>query len=145
MKLFVFAENKKRCLKLLLCLFAVPLAGCQSAGLSNEEIAWQSLHMMDIAQTISAANDPCYVEDAWLTQKLIGSQPNTGEVLLWGVGTAVAHAWISNVLEERGAPVWAQKTWSYATIASTGLAVGNNHSEGVRVFGGNEDVAGCSI
>ena len=36
--------------------------GCQSLEFSNEEIAWQTLHAVDIAQTVSAAQDPCYVE-----------------------------------------------------------------------------------
>ncbi len=118
-------------------------AGCQSLELSNEEIAWQTLHAVDIAQTLSAAQDPCYVEDAYITKRLIGSQPSTGEVLLWGAGMAVGHAFVSNFLEQRNAPQWVQKTWSYATITSTGIAIASNHSEGVRVFGDNEPVEGC--
>jgi hypothetical protein len=118
-------------------------AGCQTFELSNEELAWQTLHAVDIAQTLSAAQDPCYVEDAYLTRKLIGQQPGTGEVLLWGAGVAVGHAWVSNLLERNRAPGWVQKTWSYATITSTGIAIASNHAEGVRVFGGNESVDGC--
>lgn len=108
-------------------------------------MTWQGLHAMDVAQTVSAARDPCYEEDAWLTQKLIGSQPSTGEVLLWGVGTSLAHAWISNTLADQNAPRWLQKTWSYATITSSGFAVASNHSEGVRVFGDNKSVEGCYL
>jgi hypothetical protein len=118
-------------------------AGCQSLKLSNEEIAWQTLHAVDIAQTLSAAQDPCYVEDAYVTRQLIGSQPSTGEVLLWGAGMAVGHAFVTNFLQQREAPRWVQKTWSYATITSTGIAIASNHAEGVRVFGDNESVDGC--
>jgi len=118
-------------------------AGCQSLELSSEEIAWQTLHAVDIAQTLSASQDPCYVEDAYVTRQLIGSQPNAGEVLLWGAGMAVGHAWISGLLEDRNAPRWVQKTWSYATITGTGLAIATNHAEGVRVFGSNKPVDGC--
>lgn len=127
------------------CLTAGTLfsAGCQTFELSNEEIAWQTLHAVDIAQTLSAAQDPCYVEDAYLTKRLIGEQPSTGEVLLWGAGMAVGHAWVTNLLERHEAPRWVQKTWSYATITSTGVAIASNHSEGVRVFGDNESVEGC--
>ena len=49
--------------------------GCQSLNLSNEEIAWQTLHAVDVAQTLSAAEDPCYVEAAYFTRQLIGEQP----------------------------------------------------------------------
>lgn len=118
-------------------------AGCQSLDLSREEITWQSLHAIDIAQTLSAAQDPCYVEDAYITKRLIGKQPSQGEVLVWGVGMAVGHAWVSNLLEQRNAPGWVQKTWSYATITGTGLAIATNHSEGIRVLGDNKNVEGC--
>jgi hypothetical protein len=118
-------------------------AGCQTFELSNEEIAWQTLHAVDVAQTLSAAQDPCYVEDAYITRRLIGEQPSTGEVLLWGAGVAVGHAWVTNLLEHHQAPGWVQKTWSFATITSTGVAIASNHSEGVRIFGGNEPVEGC--
>lgn len=115
--------------------------GCQS--LSSEEIAWQTLHAVDVAQTLSAAQDPCYVEDAYITRQLIGRNPSTGEVLAWGAGIAVGHAFVTNLLERHDAPVWVRKTWSYATITSTGIAIANNHSEGIRVFGDNKPVEGC--
>ena len=118
-------------------------AGCQSLEFSNEEIAWQTLHAVDVAQTLSAAQDPCYVEDAYITRQLIGSQPSTGEVLLWGAGMAVGHAFVTNVLEERHAQRWVQKAWSYATSTGTGIAIATNHSEGVRIFGDNKSVEGC--
>ena len=127
----------------LVILACVPQAGCQSLSLSREEWAWQTLHMVDIAQTANAARDPCYIEDALITQELIGKQPSTTDVLLWGAGISVGHAWISHLLEDRGAPKWVQKTWSYATLTSTGLAVATNHAEGVRAFGDNQPVDGC--
>lgn len=135
----------KRIPFLIFILTGGALGGCQSLDLSSDEITWQALHAMDVAQTVSAARDPCYEEDAWLTEKLIGAQPSTGEVLLWGAGTSIAHAWISGMLESRDAPRWVQKTWSYATITSTGFAVASNHAEGVRVFGSNKPVEGCYL
>lgn len=121
------------------------LGGCQSLELSREEVSWQALHAMDIAQTLSAADDPCYEEDAWLTQKLIGSQPSDAEVLAWGIGTAVGHALVSHSLEAMNAPGWLRKAWSYGTISYTGYTVASNYDEGVRAFGDNDDVAGCYL
>jgi len=134
----------RRCLPPVLLGAASCLsAGCQSFEFSGEELTWQTLHVVDVAQTLSAADDPCYVEDAYLTRQLIGSQPSQGEVLLWGAGMAVGHAWVTGLLEERGAPAWLRKTWSYATITGTGIAIASNHAEGVRVFGDNKPVNGC--
>ncbi len=140
---FQFCRRAARRCHLLLLPATLAFGGCQSLSLSNEEITWQTLHAIDVAQTLSAAQDPCYVEDALITRQLIGSQPSTGEVLLWGAGMAVGHAWISNMLERGEAPVWVQKTWSYATITSTGIAIASNHSEGVRILGDNKPVEGC--
>lgn len=121
----------------------IVFGGCHSVELSREEISWQTLHAMDIAQTMSAASDPCYEEDAWLTQKLIGRQPSDTEVMAWGVGTAVGHVLVASALDAWNAPEWVQKAWSYGTISYTGFTVANNHNEGVRMFGDNDDVRGC--
>ena len=120
----------------------VYLCGCQSMG--RDEWAWQALHVVDIAQTLNAASDPCYVESAWLTQQMIGEQPKHGEVLAWGVGTAVIHMLVSRALESRGAPTWLQRTWSVTTIAHTAYAVTNNYHEGVRMWGDN-DPRNCNL
>jgi hypothetical protein len=117
------------------------LAGCQS--MDRQEMTWQALHAVDVAQTLNAASDPCYKENAWLTKRLIGEQPGDGEVIAWGVGTAVFHAWISSALEERGAPVWVQKVWELGTLGHTSYAIGSNYQNGVRVFGDNKSVPGC--
>lgn len=126
---------------LVLCLALGLLGGCQS--MDRQELTWQAVHAMDVAQTLNAASDPCYKEDAWLTKRLIGSQPSDAEVVAWGVGTAVLHAWVSNALEDRGAPVWVQKVWELGTLGHTSYAVGTNHEAGVRPFGENHAVRGC--
>ncbi len=112
------------------------LCGCQS--MSRDEIAWQTLHVMDVAQTLNAASDPCYVESSWLTQQLIGDQPRHEEVLVWGIGTAIIHMLVSRTLEARDAPQWLQRAWSVTTISHTAYAVATNHSEGVRMWGDND-------
>jgi hypothetical protein len=123
----------------------IMLGGCQSLEYSREEITWQALHAMDIAQTLSAADDPCYEEDAWLTQQLIGKQPSDAEVMAWGIGTAVGHLAVANALDSWNAPNWLQKAWSYGTISYTGLTVASNYNEGVRMTGNNQDVQGCYL
>lgn len=119
------------------------LAGCQS--MDRGEIAWQTLHAVDVAQTLNAADDPCYKEKAWLTRRLIGPQPSQAEVVAWGVGMSLAHAWISNALEERGAPRWVQLVWELGTLGHTSYVIGRNYAEGVRVSGNNRDVEGCYV
>jgi hypothetical protein len=117
----------------------VVLTGCQSTTeFQKREIAWQAMHAVDIAQTMKAARDPCYVEDAWLTKKIIGEQPSDGEVLAWGVGSAVIHYVVSKTLESANAPQWVQKVWSYGTISYTGFTVADNYNNGVRLFSDNK-------
>jgi hypothetical protein len=128
----------RQCCGVLLLLCG---AGCES--LSRQEIAWQTLHAVDVAQTLDAARDPCYQESAWLTRQLIGRQPSDGAVLAWGAGTAVLHAWISQELEERDAPGWLRMAWDLGTLGQTAYAVGSNHTTGIRLLGANKDVPGC--
>jgi hypothetical protein len=145
-RLLSFRHPSMRELRARLALASlILLGGCQSLEYGHEEMTWQALHAMDIAQTLSAADDPCYEEDAWLTQKLIGKQPSDAEVMAWGVGTAVAHLAFANALESWNAPRWLQKAWSYGTISYTGLTVANNYNEGVRMSGNNQDVKGCYL
>ncbi|MEZ5558656.1 MAG: hypothetical protein R3E86_08970 [Pseudomonadales bacterium] len=125
---------------------AVVVVGLLSGGcasMDRDEATWLALHSMDVAQTLNAASDPCYEETAWLTSRLIGNQPSDAEVLAWGVGTAVAHAWIGRVLEEQGAPRWVQKAWDVTTISYTTYTISQNHADGVRPFGDNQPVDGC--
>jgi len=119
-------------------------SGCQSIkDMSRHELAWQSLHAVDIAQTLNAANDPCYIEAFPVTQSLIGEQPSNSEVFAWGIGTAVGHYLVTQGLQYANAPTWLQKVWGYTTIGHTAYTVADNHRNGVRMFGDNSDVNGC--
>ena len=113
--------------------------------MDREELTWQALHAVDVAQTLNAASDPCYEEDAWLTQQIIGKQPSDAEVIAWGVGTAVVHMWIATELDRRDAPRWLQATWSQGTIGSTGYTIVDNHRNGVRPWGDNLDHDTCYV
>lgn len=126
----------------LAALAFLAITGCQS--MDSSELAWQSLHAVDVAQTLNAADDPCYIESYSITQAMIGKQPSDGEVLAWGIGTAVAHWWVSRTLERREAPQWLQKVWSLGTISHTGYTIANNYDNGVRAFGDNRPVLGCT-
>jgi hypothetical protein len=122
-----------------LLILTIAMAGCQSMNeFQRRELAWQSLHAVDIAQTMKAAHDPCYVEQAWLTQKLIGEQPSDGEVLAWGIGSAALHYVVSKTLEQTNAPAWIQKVWSYGSISYAGFTVADNYSNGIRLTKDNK-------
>jgi hypothetical protein len=129
-----------RCAGLLL-LSSSLLTGCQT--MSDREKVWQALHAVDVAQTLSAARDPCYQENAWLTRQLIGRQPSDAAVLAWGVGTAALHAWLSHEIEERGSPTWVRMAWELGTLGQTAYAIGSNHRNGVRIVADNKNVPGC--
>lgn len=118
------------------------VGGCQS--MDRPELVWQTLHAVDVAQTLNAASDPCYREVAPLTQAMIGSQPKDHEVILWGVGVSLAHAWIARRMETSNAPRWLKTTWRTVDFSTKTGTVLNNHRIGMRMFGDNRDVAGCT-
>lgn len=111
--------------------------------MDKREVTWQTLHAIDVSQTLNAASDPCYMETSWMTKRLIGEQPSDADVLVWGIATAITHRWISNALEARDAPRWVQAVWDLGTIGHTGYAVVNNHHNGVRPWGDNLTHSGC--
>jgi hypothetical protein len=137
------ARTRRRFVPIAL-LMTLLAGGCQSMRMDQEELTWQALHAVDVAQTLNAANDPCYREEDWLTKRMIGEQPSDGSVLLWGVGTAVLHKVVGDYLDRRDAPGWVQKMWDYGSISHKGLTVMSNHSNGVRPWGDNQFVRGCS-
>ena len=119
-------------------------SGCASLDMSRSETAWQTLHAVDVAQTLNAARDPCYRESDPLTRAIIGEQPSTGEVVAWAVGSSVLHAVVSRKLE-RHAPKWVTGVWHSLSIGSKGLTIGRNHAEGIRPFGDNVQQAGSLV
>ena len=131
-------RNARR-VPLFLLLF---VSGCQN--MTPTERTWQTLHAIDVAQTLNATSDGCYREVNSVTRRLIGSQPSEERVLAWGLAMGFLHAGVSRTLEERGAPRWLRMTWDVLTISSTGSAVLSNHREGARPWGSNEPVPGCS-
>lgn len=127
---------------LILALLIFAMAGC--SAVQREEIAWQTLHAVDVAQTLKIAGDDCYQESGFITRDIIGNNPNRQQVMGWAIGTAAAHAAVTFLLEKAEAPRWVRKGWQITTISATAHAVVNNHNEGLRVFGDNEPVKGCS-
>ena len=112
------------------------VSGCAS---SPSEIAWQSMHLVDVAQTINGpARDECFHERDPITRSLIGRQPSTESVLLWGVGVGVAHYALDRWLANSG---HADKKWVQILraldLGAKGFTIGRNHQIGIRPFGDN--------
>jgi transcriptional regulator with XRE-family HTH domain len=123
-------------------LIAISLTGC--AALSQpQEMAWQSLNAVDMAQTYSGAGDRCYGEGNPVTQALIGEHPTHTAVVLSSTGYALAHAAISEALLDHDHPTL-EKIWQYATLIDKAYAVGHNYYIGIRIGGSNKPVDGCS-
>ncbi len=125
----------------VLAVSVAAASGCASLDMPRSEIAWQTLHAVDAAQTLSIARDPCYIESDPLTRAVIGERPSTAEVAAWAIGSAVIHAAVSNKLE-RHAPGWVTTVWHSLSLGSKGLTIASNHAEGVRITGDNASRTG---
>lgn len=118
-------------------LLLVALQGC--ASVPADEYVWQTLHAVDVAQTVQIAKNPrCYRESDPITSRLIGEHPSTQGAIAWGVGTAVLHAGVSNWLENIDAKPWVKGAWKVLSFGSVGITIANNYSDGLRV-NGSED------
>lgn len=124
---------------ILALLALVFLAGCES--MSGYERAWQSMHLIDVAQTINGpASDSCYHEQDPFTRSLIGEHPHRDEVLAWGIGASVAHYFAGRWLDNSDWPEGVKTVIRSMDLSYKGLTIARNHDIGIRPFGNN---SGC--
>jgi hypothetical protein len=134
----------KRLLIPLLVVFTVGCAEIPRDPYWAAEGAFQTLHAIDVLQTINGpVNDPCFQEGGFLTQNIIGEKPDTGEVLAWGVAIGAGHYAVSKLLDHYDAKPWMKATWQSVSIGHKGYVVANNHRIGVRPWGDN--VSDCNL
>lgn len=113
------------------------LTGC--ASMSPAERAWQTMHAIDMAQTLNGpASDPCYRETGLITSRVIGSQPEPAQVVAWGAAYAVAHAYAWQWIDRQGWPRGLTIALRTVDLANKVTVIGHNHRQGVRPFGDNQ-------
>ena len=104
--------------------------------LPPSELVWQALHAGDVAQTNQIAKNPdCYREANTVTSRLIGEHPGQGDVLAWGIGTAVLHGLITVWLENADVQPWVRTAWATVSIGATGYTVADNMAQGIGFTG----------
>jgi hypothetical protein len=111
----------------LLCLLSA-LGGCTT--LQPAEAVYQTAHAVDISQTLEIARKPAQYrekESAWL----IGEHPSEGKVLAWGIGEAVIHYEVSDLLLKHEHPILFD-IWQCVTIGDTINDVKGNWSIGLK-------------
>lgn len=120
-------------------LLVIPLlSGCSLYDdMSRWEIAWQGLHAIDVGQTMTYKDDPCYSEANFATRRLIGTEPSESKVLLWGVGMSALHIVIFDWVDQSALPVWAKTSLHVFDLAYKAVIVTDNYNNGVRVFSSN--------
>lgn len=123
--------GKKWLLAILILGWVGLLVGC-TALKRPEELVWQGLHVYDTLQTIEIGKSYCYYESDPVTSRILGQSPEKKEVLAWGVGSALVHAGVSELLL-RHDMAKTYRIWQSLTILSTAGTVYNNYSLGVRV------------
>lgn len=130
---------------LMLVLIFSLSAGCsamkpRTAG----EWAFHTANAMDMLQTINHGSDPCYVETNHVTRSILGDNPGTGESIAFFLAVSAVHRAISWELQEQNVPNWIQRSWEAITFGPKAYVVYDNHQNGVRMFGDNETIDGCT-
>ncbi|MGB8693013.1 MAG: hypothetical protein WCD08_05835 [Steroidobacteraceae bacterium] len=95
----------------------------------RDELAWQALHVVDVAQTAQISRHPeCYHEVG--SSYLIGQHPDLLQVLAWGVAEGYGHYWISDWLADHKMKRTRQ-VWEVITIGYKGYTLRANDLEGI--------------
>ena len=122
-------KNFAKIVTLAVLSSALLASGC--ATLSPGEVAYQSLHAVDVAQTVEIARNPARFQEVDMgTRALIGSHPSVGGVLAWGAANAIGHYAIDDYLYSHNHPklALAFESVSVAFVADT---VHNNYKIGL--------------
>jgi hypothetical protein len=96
-----------------------------------EEILYQSLHVVDSAQTVYIAGHPDQYfekESAWA----IGRHPSEAYVIKFMATESAIHVAVTAALVTASAPRWLTRTWELLTIGDSAHCVFNNHSIGIQ-------------
>lgn len=120
---------------LMLVATLLLLQGCAAMPLAwvkeNQrlELAYQAVHVIDLAQTLQISKHPELRESNWF----LGEHPRSSKIAVWYAGTAYGHAFVTSALERENAPRWMCRTWQALTIGDAINAVYGNYRLGLKV------------
>jgi hypothetical protein len=103
------------------------LTGC--ASLPPQEVAYQTLHVIDTAQTLEIARHPDEFRETNLT---MGDHPTTARVIGWSVTLGAVHYVVSDFLLAHEMPK-TYAAWQLVTIGATAQDVRSNYRIGLRL------------
>lgn len=113
---------------ILLAVIAA-LTGC--ATLSPGEIAYQTVHAVDVAQTVEIARNPARFKEVGMgTDALLGEHPSEAGAIEWGVANSILHFAIDDYLYRSNHPKLAL-FFESASIAIVADTVHNNYKIGL--------------
>lgn len=112
------------------CLTIV-LAGCASMTPAERanELAYQSLHLIDTAQTLQIRRTP----GTWETNPMIGRNPSDARVLAYMAAEGALHLIVSDQLARHDAPAWMRAAWHVTSVSIAGNTVRSNAEIGLKV------------
>lgn len=114
------------------CLIAV--FGCASLPKETlyEEGAYQVLAAVDAAETLDLVQHPGHWH--WYeTNPVLGKHPSDGRVVTYFAVSGVAHAGVTCLLAQSGAPPWVTRAFELVSIGIETRALANNAERGVSV------------
>ena len=111
-----------------------------SDGARTTEAAWQTVHVVDIAQTVNIARSPYVLhEDDPIGRPLLSAHPTTGRVYAVMGAMGLAHFAVTRWLDSQdpGQGPWhsAFIAWQSATLAWKVGDVAHNTEDGISLFG----------
>lgn len=93
------------------------------------ETTYQTLHAIDLMQTLDIKNHPELHESSWM----LGRHPSDASIATWYVSTTYGHALVTSIFESKDLPKWMCRTWQALTIVDVANAVRGNYQLGLKV------------
>jgi hypothetical protein len=108
--------------------------------MSYDELAWQIIHIIDVAQSLDGIGNDCFEEVSFGTTQLIGRRPSTDAILIWGIISSLTHWASSNYIKKRS-PKWFKVAYVTFDLSWKINTVYSNHATGIKL--GQDNVSEC--
>lgn len=122
-------------MKYLLIICVIFFCGCETFS-RNNEIAWQTMHLIDAAQTVQISKNPhCRKEGNNLTRAFIGENPSESDVYKWWGISAILHYFIFKWTDKNTTKGDFNIAIRSIDTTSKLATIAGNHNNGLRIDG----------
>ena len=108
-------------------------------SMNFDEKVYMTVNVIDMLQTMQHGPDKCYKEVDPITRRVIGRNPNPGQVVAWAVVQSAVGHYGFQLIDNSNLPKWLATTLKWTATAVRFDVVNNNYQMGLTLYGDHPD------